>query len=135
MSMATQSEILKFIKHFERAEDCFLDGCCYWFAYILQARFAGRIYYYFAEGHFVSEIQGRLYDVRGDVTELYAGVDRYSMEEIQALDVKWYQRLLHDCVWKTDRKLDIETEDTDTSDTNVTGTPEDGTPEDVEKLS
>lgn len=57
----------------------FTRGCCYWFAYILHARFPGSRIMLATEYlprhsgalHFVTEIDGRLYDITGDVTEEY----------------------------------------------------------------
>lgn len=63
-------------------EDTFRKGFCYWFAYILAGRFPGaQIMYEPIEGHFITEIGGRLYDVRGDVTDLYPAPQKFYSEE------------------------------------------------------
>lgn len=98
--MYSQAEILGFIKHFERARDCFTDGCCYWFGHILQARFGARLFYLYEEGHFVSEINGRFYDVTGDVTEQYGQRPMLPWNEIESLDGNWYKQIVRDCVLK-----------------------------------
>ena len=73
-----------FIKQFRQyGEDevvaTFTQGMCYWFAYILCGRFPGmEIVYEPIEGHFMAQAQGRLFDIRGDVTDLYRGMEFYS---------------------------------------------------------
>ena len=54
---------------------CFLQGCCYWFAFILERRFYS---YYpcdimidYVVGHFGCRINGHVYDITGDVTNKY----------------------------------------------------------------
>ena len=75
-----QHEVIKFIGHFStdgvkpRAEvlDCFLNGNCYWFAFILQERFkneGAEIVIDYVWNHFGTRIMGRVYDITGDVTE------------------------------------------------------------------
>lgn len=51
----------------------FLMGCCYWFAYILSIRFADYspvIVHDNVEAHFACCIEGRVYDIRGDITDM-----------------------------------------------------------------
>lgn len=58
----------------EQVRECFLLGCCYWFAYILSARFSyfdPEIVFDDAKAHFACKIDGRVYDITGDVTEGY----------------------------------------------------------------
>ena len=74
--MYTEKEILNFIDtfkyyHKEEVEDLFLHGCCYWFADILERQFGARKCYSTAENHFVVEINGELYDIRGNITNEY----------------------------------------------------------------
>lgn len=103
-------EIVQFIKNFSAAKDTFLNGCCYWFAFILSARFhCGIIMYEPVEGHFVYAVsdngniggihgQGfHFYDVRGDVTELYADKPLYSLDYLDKHDPPYYARLMRDC--------------------------------------
>ena len=70
-------DIDEFIKRFhehQTTDETFLNGCCYWFAFILYRRFiraGSRIMYDQIENHFGTQIQGRVYDITGDVTKLY----------------------------------------------------------------
>ncbi len=72
------NEVEKFINHFlvvspaKNVTEVFTCGCCYWFAYILCGRFANaEMMYDPIINHFVVEIDGRLYDITGDVTGQY----------------------------------------------------------------
>lgn len=54
--------------------ECFLSGCCWWFAYILSIRFAEynpRIMIDLGANHFGCEIDGRVYDICGDATDTF----------------------------------------------------------------
>lgn len=71
---------LKFISRFtadgrrEEVIDCFMNGCCYWFARMLAERFldcAPVLMYAPVEGHFATLIFDRVYDITGDVTDKY----------------------------------------------------------------
>lgn len=76
VSYSTQ-EVIDFIRQFHdydtgEVTQTFRSGMCYWFAYILRGRFPGaEIVYEPVEGHFMAQIGGRLFDIRGDVTDLY----------------------------------------------------------------
>ncbi len=73
----------------------FTCGCCYWFAAILCMRFSGRtrMMYDQVENHFVTEIDGRMYDITGDVT------DKYDVEPWDELDDDLLKsRLVRDCI-------------------------------------
>ena len=54
---------------------CFLEGCCYWFAYILDTRFRyeyqTQIVIDYIAGHFGCRINGHVYDITGNVTYNY----------------------------------------------------------------
>ena len=64
-------EVMNFISRFtdkgRRREvvECFTQGCCYWFALVLSARFGGRIMYDQTVGHFGCELGGVVYDITG----------------------------------------------------------------------
>jgi len=94
-------EILKFIEHFKGAEETFLHGCCYWFAFILKRHFQTKyltdIMYEPKEGHFIARIDDRYFDIRGDVTELYSGMMLYDMCEMYSQDFKYYCKLMREC--------------------------------------
>ena len=125
------NEIEDFISHFHGAEDTFLHGCCYWFARILEQRFiathACTILYEPIEGHFVARLATRvfwklddngeyvidedatrLYDVRGDVTEMYGGKELINVRKLRGTDPSWYRHLMRDCrdfIRPTDEEL------------------------------
>ena len=90
-----------FIKRFDGAQDVFLHGCCYWFAWILAERFkkeyGGTIVYEPVEGHFLYIVNEpfAVYDIRGNVTGLYAGKEVYNMLEVR--QDSYYNGLMRDC--------------------------------------
>ncbi len=96
-----QDAVIRFIDRFRPARDVFLNGMCYWFSYILQGRFGGKTLYEQVDGHFLQEIDGRLYDASGDVTEKYRS-SRFLIpwSNLEAFDQNLYQILLRDCVRK-----------------------------------
>lgn len=68
-------DVAQFLKRFHFSEDItdvFSNGCCYWFAKILYDRFApthgATIMYDEVINHFGTKINGRVYDITGDVT-------------------------------------------------------------------
>lgn len=74
-------QVLCFIDRFtlggcrEQVTEAFTCGCCYWFARVLYERFrlygASEIVYDEIENHFGCKVDGRIYDICGDVTERY----------------------------------------------------------------
>lgn len=94
-------EVLHFIAQFRGSEEVFLSGCCYWFAHILTYRFLdGEIVLALAENHFMARIWDRLYDVRGDVTDLYPDTDIIPWVDMPAYDGLRYGRIVRDCALK-----------------------------------
>lgn len=76
-------------------DEVFTKGCCFWFADILCKRFAenSRLMYDQVANHFVAEIDGRLYDITGDVT------DTYKAESWDDLDDDLLKaRIIRDCI-------------------------------------
>lgn len=81
--MNIHEEVIAFINRFtnngKRQEviECFTCGCCYWFALMLDVRFWPDcndntiVMYDQVTNHFGCEIQGRVYDITGDVTDEY----------------------------------------------------------------
>lgn len=72
--MTKQELILNFIRQFRDlgAENTFSNGMCYYFTTILRRRFGssnGTIMYDQVTNHFATEIEGRIYDITGDVTD------------------------------------------------------------------
>lgn len=99
-------EITDFIRHFQGSENVFLHGCCYWFARILEEEFSYKyhtqILHAPIEGHFVTRIwhpnsPARLYDIRGDVTELYADTPLDSIDDLRRYDLTHFEHLMRDC--------------------------------------
>ena len=77
--------------------DCFTCGCCYWFAYVLEARFRNQYGAYividYTANHFATRIGARVYDITGDVT------DKYTWEPWQACgDPLFRKRIAEDCI-------------------------------------
>lgn len=64
-----QRFIQRFRIHGKQVEECFTQGCCYWFARILEERFQGaEIVYDAISNHFAARIDGRVYDITGEIT-------------------------------------------------------------------
>lgn len=105
--------ILDFISHFKGAEDTFLHGCCYWFAYILQDRFHDHgylvdIFHDPIEGHFVARFiedtgypvkddEVRFFDIRGDVTDKYNEGDLENVWLMSVHEERRWGKLMCDC--------------------------------------
>jgi hypothetical protein len=93
-----QDLILDFIKQFRDlgAENCFNNGMCYWFAYILKNRFRDEhchVMYDEVNNHFGCEINGIVYDING-IAPAYNWRPWY---EITTSDRLLYLRILRDC--------------------------------------
>ena len=94
--------ILGFIRRFHQCRDIpsivdvFTNGCCYWFAYILHARFPdSEIVYSDRFIHFATKINGIVYDIRGVVPSQ----DEYvSWEEFRKADETHADRIIRDCI-------------------------------------
>ena len=102
--------ILNFINRFtsngtrKEVIDCFQNGCCYWFAYILSKRFEdfyspqSKIYYDEIANHFgyYDQEANRVYDITGDVTNKYNW--ELSFEEVINKDLLHAKRIVRDCI-------------------------------------
>ena len=93
-----EQNILQFIKRFELGKDCFLFGCCFWFAQILIARFEKetvcKLMYHLEENHFAAKINGKLYDASGVISE-----DGFiPFEELKTIDDLLYMQIYNDCI-------------------------------------
>jgi hypothetical protein len=93
-----QDVILDFIKQFRDlgAENCFNNGMCYWFSYILKNRFRDEhchVMYDEVNNHFGCEINGIVYDING-IAPAYNWRPWY---EITTSDRLLYLRILRDC--------------------------------------
>lgn len=102
------NKVINFILKFKSASDCFLNDCCYWFSNILRMRFMScddvviSIVYDQNKDHFLAKFYfpfiniTRLFDIRGDVTDLY---DYENLKELYAIrreDNLLYDRLNSD---------------------------------------
>lgn len=96
--------ILNFIEQFRElgAENCFSNGMCYYFTVILRARFgeyAAKRLYDPVTNHFATQIDGRIYDITGDITDK---PDHKWVEWMvyQRLDSTHARRIERDCITK-----------------------------------
>lgn len=101
--VGTTGNILDFIQGFNKNENndvlkkTFTQGYCYYFSVILRERFpGGTIVYAPIMGHFLYKIQGKLYDITGEVE-----VDTYHDFEIYP-DYLQKERIIRDCVLKVE---------------------------------
>ena len=101
----TQHElILNYIKQFRDlgAENCFANGMCYHFTVLLRQRFCSAhcpILYDQVANHFATLIEGRIYDITGDITEN----QEYHWErwnDIHQKDPALEKRIRRDCILK-----------------------------------
>ena len=104
-------------KSWKTIEDFFLEGCCFWFAQILKARFPfGKILYDLKNNHFVfyggddlNIEKNGIFDIRGEVTNAYlprilnGSVVEWSKYE----DFSHKKRLWRDCIAFTETEPEI----------------------------
>ena len=98
MDCLRNHDIKHFIAHFKGYEYPFLNGMCYWFAYMLHARFGGEIMYAPINNHFVLRLDNHLWDVRGEVTSLYSDV--LIWKNYYKIDPQHFARIVRDCIDK-----------------------------------
>lgn len=95
--------ILNFIKQFRDlgAENCFSNGMCWHFTLILRARFGYEnfIMYDPVINHFATEIDGRIYDITGDITDNSEYHWHRWMEYLRQDPVE-ARRIYRDCIYK-----------------------------------
>ena len=106
MKLETKQDIiLNFIEQFQKfgpqVVDCFSNGMCYHFTILLQARFGDDcgVLYDPIINHFATEIDGRIYDITGDITDN----SDYHFEywaSYKYKDPKETERIYRDCVYK-----------------------------------
>ena len=99
------NEVEKFIYKFKflapsAAEDLFMYGDCYYFAITLKERFKDKatIKYLIIDNHFVTEIDGRMYDIRGDVTDYVEYKQLIDWNDMKDYDELLYDRIIRDCI-------------------------------------
>ena len=98
----SDDKVLAFIKRFEGSEETFTSGCCYWFARILCERFDISLYkttmmYNNIDGHFAAKINGRLYDITGELNET---ADWKTWDEFRENEPIYAQTVIRDCIKK-----------------------------------
>lgn len=105
--MLTEVEILGFIRNFRGAEPAFLNGCCYWFAAILNTRFPqmGYIFYNPVDNHFAWRYMNSYYDATGKCDSVMdAPTDRwYHWHSFCADYPTEAKRIKLDCILKIRR--------------------------------
>lgn len=94
------SSVANFLKRFHLSKDVdtvFTEGCCYWFAKILHDRYmhtrSVEIMYDEVINHFGTKIDGRVYDITGDVTDSYTW-----KPWSEVTDTLLRERIIRDCV-------------------------------------
>lgn len=108
MTRTKQDVIEDYIQEFRQfgtdVADCFSYGMCWHFATLLCIRFrntATRVYDP-VENHFAVEIDGHIYDIRGDITNLPYKWEAW--ETYRLRDPKHTKRIIRDCVRKIPSK-------------------------------
>lgn len=92
-------KIKSFINRFHISSDIdevFTSGCCYWFAFVLLTRFADEgavIMYDEICNHYGTRINGRVYDITGDVTDDYFWIEWGDLD-----DEIHKERIIRDCI-------------------------------------
>lgn len=98
-----RKEVLKFIKQFQNPSTIkvFTEGCCYWFAVILNRRFKQQhptIMYHPINNHFAVRIDGTLYDITGEIDSK----DFWEWRKFANLDYLVTETIYRDCIYKYD---------------------------------
>lgn len=102
--MHSNKEILNFISRFKsfnekELEEVFLYGNCYFFAIILKNRFPEmNIVYDAVDNHFMCLYDSKIYDIRGDITEITVINDLFSWDDYENIDSLEYKRIVRDCI-------------------------------------
>ena len=93
-------KVLDFIRGLSDKTDTslFLSGYCYYFAQILLSRFPYGVLMYHHSNHFMVDINGRLYDASGDVTEKYSDNMITTWDDLVDEDQVLVLRLIRDCI-------------------------------------
>ena len=92
-----KSKIEKFIELFG-ADKRYLNGLCYWFAYMLKGRFPdGEIWYDPVLCHFYFMLNDVAYDVRGCIDIPKTSIEWNKYQEFDSSD---YKRVVKYCVLK-----------------------------------
>ena len=94
-------EVIKFVEHFQNLGtiDIFTNGCCYWFARILNERFLGLIMYNPIDNHFATLVNAKLYDITGEIPWTDEWKEWREYEKLDPLETK---RIYKYCINKTE---------------------------------
>ena len=99
-------EILGFIEGMrnEGTTDVFLNGYCYWFAYMLAERFkmfaSTSIMYNQVLGHFAVKINDSLYDIRGKLNKTESEGEWEEWNAWRKNEPSYYKVVERDCIFK-----------------------------------
>ena len=93
-----RKDVLYFIKKFESAQQLFMEGRCYWFAFILKERFDGKMMYNQIMNHWACLIDNQLYDATGQIDS----EGFYVWPDVVTNDDLLYNRLVAQCINYTD---------------------------------
>lgn len=96
--METLEEVLDFIHRRFPNDSNWTNGNCYYFAVILRERFGGTIYYNTIDGHFVTEINGLVYDHSGTVGCNVKNPWYVKWESFSDYDELQHKRIIQDCI-------------------------------------
>lgn len=101
-------EVINFIKRFqnEGTIKTFTQGCCYWFAKILDERFncndiydlERNIYYNGIDNHFATLIDNHLYDITGDLGNIKDLFEWERWYDFMEKDYLLTERIFRDCI-------------------------------------
>ena len=91
-----QDEVLEFItRRWECCDANWMNGNCYWFAFILCERFKYlKLYYEYVIGHFLAGANGCYYDWNGKYVEIDHIIP---FDELKEKDPIWANRILKNC--------------------------------------
>ena len=98
--------IHQFIAFGDDVRKCFSNGMCYHFTTLLRARFGDdcRVMYDPIINHFATEIDDRIYDITGDITDngkyKFVYWDSYKYN-----DLKEAQRIYRDCIYQVPNEI------------------------------
>lgn len=94
--------VTQFIKDFNKMSndlvEVFTKGYCYYFALILKSRFNGIICYLPVDNHFITYINGKYYDITGEVNIDHQVL--YTWDSYQVIEPLDSERIIRDCIVK-----------------------------------
>ncbi len=83
-------------ERYKEIEELFLQGGCYYFAKLLANKFYGEVWYLPVDNHFVTLIDGTLYDIGGKVLK---GIEvLYNWDYYQRIEPEDAKRVTKNCI-------------------------------------